>query len=124
MSRPAWFETIWRGIVNSLRTLFSWGPYPLRTVKVEELPEELTPESIYIAGQGQYLWFAAMVCPCGCGEKLCMSLMADGRPKWQLAEHSDGTVSLHPSVWRTRGCCSHFFIRRGLVEWSRLASDT
>jgi hypothetical protein len=47
-----------------------------------------------------------------------MNLMSDTRPRWELTEHRDGTVSLHPSVWRKKDCRSHFFLRHGDIEWS------
>ena len=30
---------------------------------------------------------------------------------------SDGSVSLMPSVWRQKGCRSHFFLRHGRIDW-------
>jgi hypothetical protein len=63
-----------------------------------------------------------MLCPCGCGETLHMSLLPDSHPKWKLLRHDDGTVSLHPSVWRTKGCRSHFFLRNGMIVWCETSS--
>ncbi|MER9141803.1 DUF6527 family protein [Mesorhizobium sp. M0871] len=60
-----------------------------------------------------------MLCPCGCRRVLHMNLLADERPCWRLTRHDDGTTTLHPSVWRTTGCGSHFWFRRGRVEWCR-----
>lgn len=99
-------------------------PVPLRTVKVEELPDELEAKKVYVAGENGFEWFAAMLCPCGCGATLHMSLLPDARPRWRLTEHKDGTVSLHPSVWRVKNCRSHFFLRRGLIEWSSSGSSS
>lgn len=92
---------------------------PLKTVHIEELPEVLDAASVYVLGEGQYRWFVAMICPCGCKATLQMSLLADARPQWKLSEHDDGTLTLHPSVWRKEGCRSHFFLRRGLIQWCR-----
>ena len=39
------------------------------------------------------------------------------RPGWKLRDHWDGTASLAPSVWRKVGCKSHFWLRKGRVEW-------
>lgn len=44
-----------------------------------------------------------MLCPCGCGQTLHMSLLAEDRPRWEVTVHDDGTPSLHPSVWRRWG---------------------
>lgn len=92
-------------------------PLPLQTVWVTDLPDRLRSRCVYIAGEGGYLWYAAMRCPCNCGATLHMSLMPEGRPKWQLTQHGDGTITLHPSVWRTVDCRSHFFLREGLIHW-------
>lgn len=90
---------------------------PIKGVRVEELPDNLDSKTLYVVGEAEYLWFAAIACPCGCGETLHMSLMPDERPRWKLIEHPDGTVSLTPSVWRVKGCRSHFWLKRGVIEW-------
>ena len=90
---------------------------PLQTVHLEELPDTLDPKNVYVLGEGQHVWFVAMMCPCGCKETLQMSLLHDAKPKWKLIEHGDGMISLRPSIWRKVGCRSHFFLRRGLIQW-------
>lgn len=92
-------------------------PALVRALRVEEIPEVLDGMILYAVGEAEYLWFAALVCPCGCGETLHMSLLPDERPRWRLTEHSDGTASLTPSVWRVKGCRSHFWLQRGKIEW-------
>lgn len=90
---------------------------PLTTLRVEELPDRLCESAIYVVGEGVHLWSVAMLCPCGCGSTLQMSVMPEGRPRWRVDMHEDGTASLHPSVWRRTGCRSHFFVRRGHIRW-------
>lgn len=90
---------------------------PLKNLYIEELSDCLKNNYIYILGEGDYLWEAVMLCPCGCGELLHMSLHKNGSPKWNLEKHKNGTVSLSPSIWRKKGCCSHFFIEKGFVVW-------
>jgi hypothetical protein len=85
------------------------------TIVVEELPEILQPSSLYLVGKKNH-WCAALLCPCGCGEVIQLSLL-EGSPRWHVKQHWNGTASLHPSVWRIVGCHSHFFLRRGLVIW-------
>jgi hypothetical protein len=87
------------------------------TLFKEELPDVLHPRTVYVVGEARHLWSAALVCSCGCGETLQMSLHPDGRPRWRLTTHADRTVSLKPSVWRRTGCGSHFLLRGALVEW-------
>lgn len=106
--KSLWVE-LWRNLFRRQR--------PLKTVRVEELPEVLDPNSVYIVGEGEYLWFVSMLCPCRCGETLHMNLLPESRPRWKLTEGKDGKVTLHPSVWRKKGCHSHFFLCSGLIKW-------
>ncbi|MGE0288414.1 MAG: DUF6527 family protein [Bradyrhizobium sp.] len=58
-----------------------------------------------------------MMCPCGCGEVIELNLLQQARPCWNAQEHQNGTVSVTPSVWRRKGCRSHFWLRRGRIDW-------
>lgn len=82
-----------------------------------EAPDHLAPGTAYVIGENDYQWHVVMGCPCGCGASIYLNLLPDDRPLWELACHGDGTFSLSPSVWRTTGCRSHFFVRRSRVEW-------
>jgi Family of unknown function (DUF6527) len=62
-------------------------------------------------------WLAALACPCGCGEVIHLSLLKRDSPRWSFHEEDDGTITLSPSVWRSRGCKSHFFLRRSTITW-------
>lgn len=106
--------TIWR------RFWIWWVSFwerPYRSVMVEELPDRLAEKTLYIAGEGPHLWYVAMICPCGCGEVLQMSLLKDARPRWSVMVDSESVPSLSPSVWRQVGCKSHFFLIRGRIQW-------
>lgn len=108
-----WLTNLWEWLAS----LF--GKKKLRYVKMEELPDDLEADKIYLLGEAQYLWSAVMICPCGCNATLHMNLLPDAKPQWSAIEHHDGTVTLHPSVWRKVGCCSHFFIRGGRIIWCK-----
>jgi hypothetical protein len=108
---------MWAWIGTWVASFFKQAPKPLRTVHLEELPERLDAGAVYVLGEGEHKWFVALVCPCGCGATVQMSLLPDAQPRWRLIEHTDETISLEPSVWRRVGCRSHFFIRRGLIQW-------
>lgn len=88
-----------------------------RTVNVDDVPRVVVPGTLYIAGENGHTWFASMRCPCGCKATIQLNLLPDTRPCWTLSTQKDGRVSLSPSVWRKIGCRSHFFVRRGRVEW-------
>jgi hypothetical protein len=108
-----------RRLFNSMQVWFGLKTKPLKVLRLHELPDILDPSAVYILGEGKYLWFAAMLCPCGCGELLQMSLLPEAKPRWRLIEHKDQTISLYPSIWKKAGCHSHFFLRRGQVEWCK-----
>lgn len=91
---------------------------PYRTLVVEEaLPKKLQGRKLYVVQEDGLPEQVAMICPCGCKRVLHMNLLADERPYWQLTQHKDGTATLHPSVWRKKDCGSHFWFRRGRVQW-------
>lgn len=108
-----WVRSLW----NIVRGWFSPRQTPLRTVKAEDLPEHINPREIYLIGEGDYLWFVAMLCPCGCGDSVQLNLVSKVRPMWKVIQHDDGTITIEPSVWRKKGCQSHFFVRHGLIVW-------
>lgn len=92
-------------------------PHPLTTKDVAELPDTLNARSVYVMGENEHIWSVAMLCPCGCGEILHMNALPDAKPRWKIERHSDRTVSLYPSIWRKVGCRSHFYVRRGFIQW-------
>jgi hypothetical protein len=85
-------------------------------VRSEELPDKLKKHKLYAIGEG-VPWLAALQCPCGCGEIVQLSLLENDRPRWRLRKEKDGTATLSPSIWRSKGCKSHFFLRNGLIVW-------
>lgn len=99
------------------RSWFSRRIRPLKTIYLEESPETLAAAEVYVLGEGAHRWFVVMLCPCGCGDTVEVSLLPDAEPRWSLTEHGDTTISLKPSIWRRSGCKSHFFLRRGKIEW-------
>ena len=104
-----WWEFVER---SGLRRGFATEP-------VDDLPSELEPCRLYLVGDGPRPWSAAMLCPCGCGATIQLSLVHRDSPSWRATRHFSGSVTLRPSVWRTRDCRSHFHLRRGRVFWSR-----
>src|SRR5450759_461276 len=89
-----------------------------RAERVDDEPETGEPGKIYVVEDGGVSWAAVMACPGSCGQMLHMNLLPDVHPVWKLTEHSDGSVSLSPSVWRREGCGCHFFVRNGRIDWA------
>lgn len=96
------------------RRLF--GRPPLRAVVVEDLPERPRANTVYIVGAADDPWLAALVCPCGCGEVIKCPLVRLAGPRWTV-EVTGELPTLRPSIWRTAGCRSHFFVVRGRIKW-------
>jgi len=90
---------------------------PFAVVRESDVPDELESDCIYLIGEGEHLWSAAMKCPGGCGTVLEMNLVPDMRPLWHVALDAKGTVTIEPSIWRKRDCGCHFRITKGRVVW-------
>jgi hypothetical protein len=46
------------------------------------------------------------------------SPVLDDDPRWEVRATGD-LITLRPSVWRTKGCKSHFVLSDGRVHWAR-----
>jgi hypothetical protein len=108
-----WLCVAW----NWLEGLFRRQPRTWKAVLIEDTPVTPRPQIVYLIGEAEYLWSAAFLCPCGCGELVQLNLLPEARPCWTVISHPDSTVSVSPSIWRVAGCKSHFFLCRGKIEW-------
>lgn len=86
---------------------------------VEELPDAIDDGVVYLVGDDPKPWAAAFRCPCKCGETVWLSLIPRDDPSWRARVLANGRISLSPSIWRKKGCRSHFFIRDGRVLWAK-----
>ncbi len=85
----------------------------------EDMPDTVRADVLYLVGEAKHPWAAALLCPCGCAQTISLSLIRDDSPSWSVRRHRDGSASLFPSVWRTKGCRSHFFLRNNRIVWAR-----
>lgn len=92
-------------------------PPRFRVARVRSRPRWRRAATLYIVGDPGYAWCAVFTCPCGCGEEVVLNLLSDVRPRWEVTAKGNLVASVKPSVRRIRGCRSHFWIRRGRVEW-------
>ena len=122
-----WFDALTQTLRDRVSDARQWvgakvrpqrGPR-IRYERVEDFPDRLSPSTLYVAGEEPYVWAAAMLCPCGCGDVIELNLMEQASPSWSVRQRRDGSVTLMPSVWRTKGCRSHFFIRNSRIDWCR-----
>jgi hypothetical protein len=82
---------------------------------VELIPESLRPGLLYIEGDGGKFWFASLLCPCGCKQEININLDENESPCWELGKEELSDLS--PSLWKNNGCKSHFFLKKGKVQW-------
>jgi hypothetical protein len=110
------FNIVWKAVRSAV---LSWIYRDrVRSIRVEELHEAPKSRNLYFIGS-RNPWSAAFLCPCGCGELIQLSLLKNDSPSWSVTFDRYGFATLFPSVWRTKGCRSHFFLRRGAVVWCR-----
>jgi len=120
-----WFDAAAQTFRAKLRDLQQWrNTRPPRRVgprihieRVEDFPNRLKAATLYVAGEEPYAWGAAMLCPCGCADVIELNLLAQASPCWSVRKNRDGSITLVPSVWRTKGCRSHFLIRGSRIDW-------
>lgn len=90
-----------------------------RTIYVAKPPknEDIETARIYCVAPANKTKWILFCCPCECGNVITLSLQNIHKPFWLLKKEISGRPSLHPSIWRERGCFSHFWIRDGRVYW-------
>ena len=106
-----------------LATVFGWTKVAApknvyRAVACSDEPDRLERLHVYLLGDPGSPWSASLICPCGCDAIIRLSLLDNDRPHWAVKVTNSGMVTFHPSIWRVRGCRSHFRIREGRVIWS------
>lgn len=81
-------------------------------------PNKVQDKVLFVVGGKGYVKWVYIKCPCGCGDILTLSLMKKNRPSWNLKVDKLHRPTLYPSVWKNDGCKSHFWIRKGKLEWA------
>lgn len=87
-----------------------------RAVHISELPAAPQKHAIYLIGEREP-WSVALLCPCGCGDLIHLSMLETDSPHWRIRFDQRNHPTLLPSVWRTVGCRSHFILQSELVRW-------
>ena len=104
------------------RWLFNIGArfHPYRTQWVEDLPGAPQKDTVYVIGGRRNPFSAAVVCPRKkCRQIIQLDISPQVKPRWKMREHSDGRISLWPSVLVTNlPCRCHYWMRRGHIVWS------
>jgi Family of unknown function (DUF6527) len=104
-----------RKLLNFFSTLFV---KKYKHELVEDMPDVLKTKTAYFVGNKGYYWQVVFVCPCGCKKNLHMNLNSDYEPYWKYVIEKNDSVTLSPSVHRIVGCKSHFFLKKGKINWA------
>ena len=104
---------------NKVKTWLVFAKAQKYTItNTDDIPDTIEKNTFYLIGEKPHIWCGVLTCPCGCGEKIHLNLLPKGYPSWTYQKHKKGTISIHPSIWRTKGCRSHFFIKYNRIIWS------
>lgn len=79
--------------------------------------DTLQPGTLIVVRDGNIDKWICFLCPCGCGEKIQLSMNKARRPQWSAETDWFRRSTLKPSVRQTAGCRSHFWVKQGRVEW-------
>ncbi|WP_084004261.1 DUF6527 family protein [Cupriavidus pauculus] len=91
----------------------------LQVVRGDCLPANLPARNIVVARDDEEDWCVGFRCPCGCDRTIELLIIPEANPRWDLISDERNRVTLSPSVWLKDGCESHFFLRRGRIQWCK-----
>jgi uncharacterized protein DUF6527 len=112
-------QILWQRLLAPLAWL-GWIQKPrfiARFAETHPSTQELVESDFVIVRSGGVTKWACFRCPCGCGEKIALSLVTQRRPSWRVFTDWLKRPTVEPSVWQRAGCYSHFWIRKGAVQW-------
>jgi hypothetical protein len=89
----------------------------LIVVEGDSLPGRMPRRHLVLAREYGEDWCVGMHCPCRCGAIIELLVIKEANPRWDIVTDGKGHPYLSPSVWRKTGCRSHFWVRRGRIEW-------
>lgn len=120
----SWLRKLWswlfgifkRDIDGSLSNNYV-DTYQLIGIVDRPSSESMEDFKVYYIGTEQWKWLIMFKCPCGCGDIVNLSLLEKSKQFWRVEIMSDKYFSIYPSIDRTVGCRSHFFIKNNEVEW-------
>lgn len=110
-----------------LRRLARWGlikfgiiPRPdflARKVSEHLASDNIETGWIYVVGGKGYQKWAYFRCPKHDAEIIKLSLMPNHRPRWAIHIDFIERPTITPSVRQLDGSFSHFWLKKGQVEW-------
>jgi len=110
-------HTLQRLVSAAVALLPAWLTPGWDVEYVEDLPDRPKRKRVYVLGTKQAPFQAVMPCPCGCGEMIWLDLETGQEEHWQILSDRPGNATLIPSIWKTDGCGSHYWLTRGRIKW-------
>ncbi len=104
-------------IQKILQNFKLWFSKSYNVKQLNDFPEPVEPKIIYVVGTAKQAWLIVFICPCGCNETIQLNLLREARPRWNFKLNWNNTITINPSVRRSKGCKSHFNIRNSKVVW-------
>jgi len=91
---------------------------------VEDLPNKIIKNTIYIVGGKEYPFHACFVCPRReCNQLIALDISPELNPRWRITEYSKGGISLNPSIYVTSFRCQcHYWVKKGKIHWAEAPS--
>lgn len=89
----------------------------IRYVESTLQENSIRPDEFVIVDYKGKLYWALFECPCGCHEVITLPLKKEQNPNWTFNTSENRRPTLYPSVWRNKGCQSHFWVKDGIVKW-------
>jgi Family of unknown function (DUF6527) len=113
-----WASWLWTSLCHALGHRRRIRAYKaVKVVATAPKLEEVEPsELVLVRANGKDRW-VLLRCPCGCNDVVTLSVQQVHQPHWKLSG-VEKRPTLHPSIWRTEGCRSHFLVREGKVIWA------
>jgi len=104
---------------HAVERIAAWWRADLRvmTVNGDQLPEIIPRNRVVRLVDQGCDWSVGFTCPCGCGDAIELLLLPSIAPHWTLVLDQLKRPTLAPSIWRTTGCRSHFWVRSGRIIW-------
>ena len=88
----------------------------VRFVSRHPNPEQIRSGEMLIVRDKIDKWLC-FHCPDGCGEIIKLPLNPRQRPRWGVSSDWLRRPTVNPSVRQTSGCKSHFWVRKGKIDW-------
>ena len=108
-----------RNIVKWFRNKYRYyTAAKFRAFFVNDFPDQVPEKQIFVVQEGTSPETIIFKCPCGCRTDIYLNLLKDSSPRWRFEINTKKEISISPSINRTVGCRSHFFIQNSRVAWA------